>query len=32
MDKFAACFCELNDPRRSNARHDLNEMLVISRL
>ena len=29
MDKFASCFCDLDDPRRSNARHDLNEMLMI---
>ena len=30
MEDFAACFCELDDPRRSNARHDLHEMLVIA--
>jgi predicted transposase YbfD/YdcC len=29
MEKFAACFAELEDPRETNARHDLLEILVI---
>ena len=30
MDVFNACFSNLDDPRDSNARHDLHEMLVIA--
>lgn len=30
MDRFSSCFKEIEDPRRSNCRHDLNEMLVIA--
>ena len=30
MDRFAACFAELDDPREANARHDLHEILVIA--
>lgn len=29
MERFAACFAELDDPREANARHDLHEILVI---
>jgi hypothetical protein len=30
MERFNACFAELADPRDSNARHDLNEILVVA--
>jgi len=30
MERFAACFAELEDPREDNARHALNEILVIA--
>jgi len=30
MDRFTACFAELDDPRDSNARHNLTEILVIA--
>ncbi len=30
MENFSACFSAIDDPRRSNARHDLHEMLVIA--
>jgi predicted transposase YbfD/YdcC len=30
MEKFAACFAELDDPRGDNARHDLLEILMIA--
>ena len=30
MDRFTACFAELDDPRDSNARHDLIEILIIA--
>src|SRR3954452_12960200 len=30
MDRFIACFAELEDPRDSNARHDLTEVLLIA--
>src|SRR3954452_19985784 len=30
MEGFAACFAELDDPRRDNARHDLLEILMIA--
>jgi predicted transposase YbfD/YdcC len=29
MERFAACFAALEDPREANARHDLHEILVI---
>jgi predicted transposase YbfD/YdcC len=29
MERFAACFAELEDPREANARHDLHEILMI---
>ena len=29
MEEFDACFCDLEDPRDSNARHDLLDILVI---
>jgi hypothetical protein len=29
MEEFDACFCDLGDPRDSNARHDLLDILVI---
>ncbi len=30
MDRFTACFAELEDPRESNARHRLPEILIIA--
>ena len=30
MEEFEACFAELEDPRESNARHYLLEILVIA--
>jgi predicted transposase YbfD/YdcC len=30
MEEFVACFADLEDPRESNARHDLHEMLLIA--
>lgn len=30
MERFTACFADLKDPRDSNARHDLNEVLIIA--
>jgi predicted transposase YbfD/YdcC len=30
MERFAACFAELEDPREDNARHELHEILVIA--
>jgi hypothetical protein len=30
MERFAACFAELEDPREDNARHALNEILMIA--
>ena len=30
MERFAACFAELKDPREDNARHDLLEILLIA--
>jgi hypothetical protein len=30
MEWFAACFAELEDPREDNARHALNEILIIA--
>lgn len=30
MERFIACFTDLEDPREDNARHDLLEMLVIA--
>jgi hypothetical protein len=30
MERFTACFAELDDPREDNARHDLHEILVIA--
>lgn len=30
MERFVACFDELEDPRDDNARHDLNEILIIA--
>ena len=30
MERFAACFSELEDPRRPNARHNLHEILLIA--
>jgi hypothetical protein len=30
MERFAACFAELGDPPEDNARHALNEILVIA--
>jgi predicted transposase YbfD/YdcC len=30
MERFAACFAELEDPREDNARHDLHEILLIA--
>ncbi len=30
MERFAACFAALEDPREDNARHDLQEILLIA--
>lgn len=30
MERFTACFAELEDPREDNARHDLHEILLIA--
>ena len=30
MERFTACFADLEDPREANARHDLHEILVIA--
>jgi len=30
MERFTACFADLEDPREDNARHDLHEILVIA--
>ncbi len=30
MERFTACFAELEDPREDNARHNLHEILVIA--
>ena len=30
MERFTACFAELEDPREDNARHDLHEILMIA--
>ena len=30
MEEFVACFADVVDPRRDNARHDLHELLVIA--
>jgi len=30
MEEFVACFAEVADPRRDNARHDLHELLLIA--
>src|SRR5919202_1459874 len=30
MEEFVACFAEVVDPRRDNARHDLHELLMIA--
>jgi len=30
MERFTACFAELEDPREDNARHELNEILAIA--
>jgi DDE family transposase len=30
MEEFDACFCDLEDPRDDNARHELLEVLVIA--
>jgi hypothetical protein len=30
MERFAACFAELEDPREDNARHALIEILMIA--
>ena len=30
MENFSACFGDVVDPRRDNARHDLHELLVIA--
>ena len=30
MEPFIACFSEVDDPRESNARHDLHENLLIA--
>jgi hypothetical protein len=30
MDRFEDCFAELDDPRKANARHALNEVLIIT--
>jgi len=30
MEEFVACFAEVVDPRRDNARHDLHELLLIA--
>jgi len=30
MERFSACFSDVVDPRRDNARHDLQEMLLIA--
>lgn len=32
MERFAACFCEVEDPRGANALHDLTEILFIALL
>ena len=30
MEEFVACFAEVTDPRRDNARHNLHEILLIA--
>src|SRR3954447_19979484 len=30
MEEFVACFAEVVDPRRDNARHNLHELLMIA--
>ena len=30
MERFAACFADLDDPREDNARHNLHEILMIA--
>ncbi|MDR3531016.1 MAG: transposase family protein, partial [Rhodopila sp.] len=30
MERFNACFADLDDPRKANARHQLTEILMIA--